>query len=36
MASDYSWSTALVPGQVTESLKDVSKYITSSAGGWPN
>tara|TARA_A100001391_G_C5059182_1_gene275591 strand:- start:368 stop:1822 length:1455 start_codon:yes stop_codon:yes gene_type:complete len=36
MASDYSWSTANVPGQVTESLKDVSKYITSSAGGWPN
>ena len=36
MASDYSYSSTELSGQVTKSIKDVSHYITSSAGGWPN
>ena len=36
MASDYPYSSAELSGQVTKSIKDVSHYITSSAGGWPN
>ena len=36
MASDYPYSSAKLSGQVTKSIKDVSHYITSSAGGWPN
>ena len=36
MASDYSYSSTELSGQVTKSIKDVSHHITSSAGGWPN
>ena len=36
MALNYTWSSVNLSGQVTKSLKDVSKYITASAGGWPN
>ena len=36
MASDYSYSSTELSGQVTKSIKDISHYITSSAGGWPN
>ena len=36
MASDYSYSSTELSGQVTKSIKDVSHYITASAGGWPN
>ncbi len=36
MATDYSYSSVNLSGQVTKSLKDISQYITASAGGWPN
>lgn len=36
MTLNYTWSSVNLSGQVTKSLKDVSKYITASAGGWPN
>ena len=36
MAIDYSYSSVNLSGQVTKSLKDVSQYITASAGGWPD
>tara|TARA_Y100000310_G_scaffold68426_1_gene63776 strand:- start:1389 stop:2828 length:1440 start_codon:yes stop_codon:yes gene_type:complete len=36
MALNYSYSSVNLSGQVTKSLKDVSQYITASAGGWPN
>ena len=36
MAINYSYSSVNLSGQVTQSLKDVSQYITASAGGWPD
>ena len=36
MASNQTYSSTELSGQVTKSLKDVSHYITASAGGWPN
>ena len=36
MALNYSYSSVNLSGQVTKSLKDVSQYITASAGGWPD
>jgi len=36
MAINYSYSSVNLSGQIIKSLKDVSQYITASAGGWPN